>query len=573
MSEHVFVQPKRQLQSSTPMVRGVLQRKCDKCRKKKSALQRSAFSPAPETVPPIVHDVLRSPGTPLDPATRAFMEPRFGHDFSRVRVHTDAKAAESAQAVNALAYTVGRNVVFGAGQYLPEMSAGRRLLAHELTHVLQQPGGNSLQSSLGIDASENVYDREADQIAHRVMDTDARGALQISSVPETVQRACGSAAIDEPAGCTPIKSDVSGLRYLFNVNCDEFARGNEEDLRIDARLIESGETVEIHGLASMDGDATFNFNLSCARALRAKAVIEAVLAERSVSATILVFNHGATKGDATQQRGVVVSRTTPKPKPNHKPKICGPDATDWLIRQINAAKADAIILALQSRMAGAEQVARRFGFSAEAIAVGAVARRVLTEEARVGSPARTSEASSQLAASVPGQRAFSRALIAATVPLVGAPEAFVLAAIRGSALTWKGLVETGAKYDFKNDSRTMQSPTSEHCPVNCANTITLCPSSASDCFLTDVPGNLFYAHVGRFVGWTELALQLGSQFAQLDSSATWDSPEDTRMIHLGFALPDPLSRSDLCSAINANRSIFKLRECANCDEETTAEVV
>jgi hypothetical protein len=174
---------------------------------------------------------------------------------------------------------------------------------------------------------------------------------------------------------------------------------------------------------------------------------------------------------------------------------------------------------------------------------------------------------------VPGQQAFARALLAATVPLVGAPEAFVLAAIRGAALTWKGLVETGAKYDFKNDSRTMKSPTSEHCPVDCAETITLCPSTASDCFIIDVPGNLFYAHVGRFVGWTELALQLGSQFAQLDSSATWDSPEDTRMISLGFALPDPLSRSDLCAAINANRSIFKLQECANCDEEATAEVV
>jgi outer membrane protein OmpA-like peptidoglycan-associated protein len=500
------------------------------------------------------------------------MEPRFGHDFSQVRVHTDARAAESAQAVGALAYTVGRNVVFGAGQYAPGMYSGRQLLAHELTHVLQQPGGSSLQSRLRVDTEKNSYDSEADLIAQRVMDTNAKGAPRISSAPETVQRACGRAAINEPVGCIPTESDVSGFRYLFNVNCDEFASGNEEDLRIDARLIKSGETVEIHGLASMDGDPTFNLNLSCARALRAKEVVEAVLAERGVSATILVFNHGATEGDATQQRSVVVSRIAPEP-PEPKHTVCGPDATDWLIRQVNAAKADATILALQARLEGAERVARRFGFSAEAIAVGAVARKVLAEEARVGSPARTPEARSQLAASVPGQQAFARALLAATVPLVGAPEAFVLAAIRGAALTWKGLVETGAKYDFKNDSRTMKSPTSEHCPVDCAETITLCPSTASDCFIIDVPGNLFYAHVGRFVGWTELALQLGSQFAQLDSSATWDSPEDTRMISLGFALPDPLSRSDLCAAINANRSIFKLQECANCDEEATAEVV
>ena len=88
--------------------------------------------------PPLVHDVLRSPGEPLDASVRAFMEPRFGHDLSQVRVHTDARAAESARAVNALAYTVGQNVVFGPGEYAPRSIAGRWLLAHELVHVLQQ---------------------------------------------------------------------------------------------------------------------------------------------------------------------------------------------------------------------------------------------------------------------------------------------------------------------------------------------------------------------------------------------------------------------------------------------------
>jgi hypothetical protein len=82
--------------------------------------------------------VLNSPGQPLNGGTRAFMEPRFGHDFSRVRVHADAKAAESAQAVNALAYTVGTDVVFGNGQYEPATANGQRLLGHELAHVVQQ---------------------------------------------------------------------------------------------------------------------------------------------------------------------------------------------------------------------------------------------------------------------------------------------------------------------------------------------------------------------------------------------------------------------------------------------------
>jgi hypothetical protein len=87
------------------------------------------------SVPPSVQDTLNGGGgQPLDTATRAFMEPRFGHDFSQVRVHTDTQAAESAQAVNALAYTVGRDLVFGRGQYAPATIAGQRLLAPELTH-------------------------------------------------------------------------------------------------------------------------------------------------------------------------------------------------------------------------------------------------------------------------------------------------------------------------------------------------------------------------------------------------------------------------------------------------------
>ncbi|MEN6488607.1 MAG: DUF4157 domain-containing protein [Smithella sp.] len=89
------------------------------------------------SAPPLVKEVLRSPGQPLEGKTRSFFEQRLGHDFSRVRVHTDERAAKSAQEVNALAYTVGRNISFGSGQFAPETEAGRKLLAHELTHVLQ----------------------------------------------------------------------------------------------------------------------------------------------------------------------------------------------------------------------------------------------------------------------------------------------------------------------------------------------------------------------------------------------------------------------------------------------------
>src|SRR5437870_8541719 len=113
---------------------GILQRKCDcgqhtvaggecdDCGKKHLSLQRASRNSERETqnsdgVPPIVHEVLRSSGQPLDDASRAFFETRFGHDFSRVRVHTDGSATQAARAVKALAYTVGNDVVFGAGQY------------------------------------------------------------------------------------------------------------------------------------------------------------------------------------------------------------------------------------------------------------------------------------------------------------------------------------------------------------------------------------------------------------------------------------------------------------------------
>lgn len=130
----------------------LIQRSCPKCRKSgereedEEPLQtkplpapaRGAAQTSPSSVPPVVHEVLRAPGRPLDAATRAFMEPRFGYDFSRVRIHTDVRAAESARAMNASAFTVMSDLTFNAGQYAPSTEQGLRLLAHELTHVLQQ---------------------------------------------------------------------------------------------------------------------------------------------------------------------------------------------------------------------------------------------------------------------------------------------------------------------------------------------------------------------------------------------------------------------------------------------------
>jgi Domain of unknown function (DUF4157) len=94
--------------------------------------------------PPISQAVLHSPGLPLDPETRAFMEPRFGHDFSQVRIHSGQADAAVALSLGAAAFTLGSNIFFNSGQYRPASASGLGLLAHELAHVVQQqPGGNS----------------------------------------------------------------------------------------------------------------------------------------------------------------------------------------------------------------------------------------------------------------------------------------------------------------------------------------------------------------------------------------------------------------------------------------------
>jgi hypothetical protein len=133
-------------------------------------LQRAAIDASPVSDPPTsVHDVLRSPGQPLDASTRAFLEPRFGHDLSQVPVHSDAQAAGSAQAVNALAYTVGQNVVFGAGQYAPQTTAGRKLIAHELAHTLQQGDPSVPFDRLQVSEPGDTWETEANHVAEAAL--------------------------------------------------------------------------------------------------------------------------------------------------------------------------------------------------------------------------------------------------------------------------------------------------------------------------------------------------------------------------------------------------------------------
>lgn len=152
-----------------------LQRKCTVCEEEKS-LHRSESGTAPAVVSPLVNKVLNRPGQPLPNSARNFFESRMRADLSGVRVHDDAAAAASADAVHARAYTVGNNVVFATGEYTPHTDPGRRLLAHELSHVVQQDRGMSELRRAPNDAGAMTG---ADRTSANNLDQEYRTAVSI----------------------------------------------------------------------------------------------------------------------------------------------------------------------------------------------------------------------------------------------------------------------------------------------------------------------------------------------------------------------------------------------------------
>ncbi|MCP5223413.1 MAG: DUF4157 domain-containing protein [Zoogloeaceae bacterium] len=140
--------------------------------------------------PASVAHTLGAPGRPLPARTRAFFEPRFGHDFSRVRVHDDAQAAASARDVSAHAYTVGADVVFGQGRFAPETGSGRALLAHELAHVVQQSDGGTRRVSRQPDPDASTSDDASFEASMAEASCDIGALCRLSRrAPEVVSQA------------------------------------------------------------------------------------------------------------------------------------------------------------------------------------------------------------------------------------------------------------------------------------------------------------------------------------------------------------------------------------------------
>lgn len=201
-----------------------LQRKCQACEEEEKHVHRKENDGSEVHSDPYLDNYissLSSSGQKMSDSSRNFFEPRLGHDFSGVRLHTDSVAAKSARSINALAYTSGNNIVFNSGQYSPESDSGKKLMAHELTHVIQQ-GGN----------------------------------IQ----PKLIQR--------QVADVDPTTS--SSCRIHFVQGRTEFTDAQEFAVcmaRIRAYLAGGGDRhVVLHGFASTEGTSDFNQDLSRRRA-------------------------------------------------------------------------------------------------------------------------------------------------------------------------------------------------------------------------------------------------------------------------------------------------------------------
>ena len=134
------------------------------CEHEENELHRHASGSGPGLAPAAVHGVLRTAGTPLPDGVRRDMQTTLGHDFADVRIHTDARAGDSARQVDALAYTVGRHLVFASGRFSPETGDGRRLITHELVHAAGNRRGAAPPSgALRISSPDDPAERHATQ--------------------------------------------------------------------------------------------------------------------------------------------------------------------------------------------------------------------------------------------------------------------------------------------------------------------------------------------------------------------------------------------------------------------------
>lgn len=181
---------------------------------------------------PVTRVVGSGAGSPLDADTRSAMESRLGQDFSDVRVHTGSSASESATAVNAQAYTVGSDIVFQSGQYQPDTPAGQHMLAHELTHVVQQKAGpvDGTPAPGGIKISDpsDRFEREAQQTADRVMGGEPTSFASQAPPAGAVQRV-GEDELEEAQTYSLQRAEADELEEMQTYSLQR--SGEDEELK------------------------------------------------------------------------------------------------------------------------------------------------------------------------------------------------------------------------------------------------------------------------------------------------------------------------------------------------------
>lgn len=371
--------PGSRLATSPPRV----SRKCAACEKDEK-LQTKPAGPrrSVDTAPSIVHEVLRSSGHTLDSTARAFMEQRFGYDFSRVNVHTDTRAVASSLAMNATAYAVGHHLVFGKDLYQPGTMDGRRLIAHELAHVIQQNAAMPLVGSAGperqqlegpgvIAQRQTESTPDSDKIQNAAIQGGEGQAGEPTSVAEPasgsapgVEIAPGVASTTAKPETCPAPSDIACPATKATVdgvtNTLVFAVGSavlgdaipsstawaSATAEVDAVARSWNDrgaqrNIRVDGYASAEYDCAYNWRLSC---LRAQAVAAELESPNDHSAGvppsyIALFAHGESNEAGAKlgpNRRVTLSvpvvppgpTPTPEPSPTPTPENkCGPDIT------------------------------------------------------------------------------------------------------------------------------------------------------------------------------------------------------------------------------------------------------
>jgi outer membrane protein OmpA-like peptidoglycan-associated protein len=340
MSSFVFAQTK----SKTPVITGLLQRQCacgkhtiaggacaECARASEGIVRRNALDrQAPGIAPPIVHQALRSPGHPVDAATRAIMEPHLGRDLSHVLVHTGAEAAQSAAAVNASAYTVGRDIVFAEGRYAPTTGSGARLIAHELAHTIQQSGAPARPEHLTVgepnDPAEREADRAADMVATSravVPPSGAAGVLRRQMPPAGGATAPASDALIENAspflaaavGSTTLDKFATGQADLTPAHQAELTRTAHHILVLLRKYANS--KVSVTGFADTVGTEADNLTLGMSRAI---AVKKALVDLKVPDSIISIDSKGEGAPQAVKTRDAVANASNRRVEVRFRPE-------------------------------------------------------------------------------------------------------------------------------------------------------------------------------------------------------------------------------------------------------------